>query len=87
LRRAVYVALAGLAAQLVLITGTIFTDDVALGGAGLGSDQLGVSEFQGYLQSYISSSLRWAWLLGLIAFGVVIGRKLGDLFAELRTAP
>lgn len=69
--RAVYVAVVGLGAGLVIVTGTILTRDA---GGGLKTD----------VQAYIVLTLHWIWILGLIAFGVFIGRKLGDLFDELR---
>jgi hypothetical protein len=46
----------------------------------------GPSDFQGYLQLYITNILRSVWLLGLLGFGVFVGRKLGDPFAELDSA-
>ena len=86
--KAVHFGLVGLIAQLVLVTGTIITDEKAIfvggtSGAFTPDRGLGVSKLQGYLQAYLTSSLHWAWIIGLIAFGVFIGRKLGDLFAEL----
>lgn len=84
--RAIYVALAGLALQLVLTTGAIITDNENITGIGGGLDG-GVSKFQSDLQLYLTSSLRWIWILGLIAFGVALGRKIGDLFAELDESP
>jgi hypothetical protein len=88
--RAVYVGLVGLVAQLILVTGTIITDDPAVGPLRLirgTGDEIGISTFQIDLQAYLTSTLQWIWIIGLIAFGVAIGRKIGDLFAELKESP
>lgn len=80
--RAAYIAVVGLVAQLVLVTGALITDNESIANAGDFSED-DISAFQVDLQLYLVSTVRWIWILGLIAFGVALGRKLGDMFSEL----
>ena len=64
------VAVLGFFTGLVVVTGPILT----------GSQ---LRNTRGDFESYLLHTLQWTWMLGLIALGVFIGRKLGDPFDEL----